>query len=100
MPDTYRARRAVSPVSSSASRDGVGRSDVWSYPTYSPPIQSELFDTDSESDASQSRQMLGRLKLPKPQRPCAVCVQDPGEAPPSWGLCFCCRDVSDRHSDR
>jgi hypothetical protein len=88
MPDTHEARCAVSPVES-ASWEGAGRSDAWSYPTFPPPIQSELFDTDSESDASQSRQMPGRLKLPKPQRPCAVCVQDPGEAPPSWGLCFC-----------
>jgi hypothetical protein len=35
----------------------------------------ELFDTDSESDASQSRQMPGRLKLPKPPGARAVSVR-------------------------
>jgi hypothetical protein len=39
---------------------------VWSYPTFPQSIQSELFDTDSESDPSQSQQIAGRLKLPKP----------------------------------
>ena len=43
-----------------------GPAGVRSYPTFPPPIKSELFDTVSESDPSQSQQIAGRLKLPKP----------------------------------
>jgi hypothetical protein len=82
MPDTHQARHAV-----------FGRSDVWSYPTFPQPIQSELFDTDSESDPAQDQQMLGASSSQSPQVPvwCAR-VQDPSEGQQhlAWGLCFLC----------
>jgi hypothetical protein len=31
-----------------------GPVNVWSYPTFPPPIRTELFYTDSESDPAQS----------------------------------------------
>ena len=40
---------------------------VWSYPTFPPPIQSELFDTDSESDPAQSQQTPGASQPPSPR---------------------------------
>jgi hypothetical protein len=47
--------------------------DAWSCPTFPPPITSELFDTDSESDAAQSQQMPGALSSPPaPQAPVPV----------------------------
>jgi hypothetical protein len=57
-----------------------GPVNEWSYSTFPPPIQSELFYTDSESDQAQSQQMPGAFK-PPPQAPVRyTCVQDPGEA--------------------
>jgi hypothetical protein len=55
---------------------------------FSTAAQSELFDTDSESDTAQCQQMPGAFKPPAPQRPCGMraCVQDPSEARTSWGL--------------
>jgi hypothetical protein len=80
MPDTHQARHAV-----------FGRSDVWSYPTFPQSIQSELFDTDSESDPAQGQQMPGASSSQSPQAPARyTCVQGPNEAAPSWGLCFVC----------
>ena len=69
----------------------VRRPAVWSYPTFPPPIQSELFDTDSESDPAQSQQMLGAFKPPAPKRPCGIRAYKT-LARPRWGLCFCVRE--------
>ena len=59
-----------------------GPANVWSYPTFPPPIQSELFDTDSESDPAQRQQMPGAFKPPPPPKAPVryTWVQDPGEA--------------------
>ena len=64
--------------------------DAWSYPTFLPPLLSELFDTDSESDPAHSQHMPGASKPPRPpKRPTVACVQDLSEA--SLGS-FVCRD--------
>jgi hypothetical protein len=56
---------------------------VWSYPTFPPSVQSELFDTDSEGDRSQSQHMLGPQA--PPQRPCGIrAYKTP--ARPRWDL--------------
>ena len=48
---------------------------------FSTAAQSELFDTDSESDPAQSQQMPGAFKPPAPQAPVRyTCVQDLSEA--------------------
>ena len=56
-----------------------GPANVWHFST---AVQSELFDTDCESDPAQSQQMPGASKPPPPpKRLCGkTCVQDPGEA--------------------
>jgi hypothetical protein len=60
---------------------------VWSYPTFPPPIQSELFDTDSESDPAQNK-CRALSSPPPPKRPCGIrAYKTP--ARPRWGLCFC-----------
>jgi hypothetical protein len=66
-----------------------GPANAWSYPSFPPPIQSELFDTDSESDPAQRQQMPGAFKPPAPQSACAVYVRTRPPARPRWGLCFC-----------
>jgi len=66
-----------------------GPVNVWSYLTSPPPIQSELFDTDSESDPAQRQQMPGAFKPPAPQSACAVYVRTRPPARPRCGLCFC-----------
>ena len=46
---------------------------MWSYPTYPPPIQSELFYTALEKCRAQSQKMLGAFKPPRhPKRPCGM----------------------------
>ena len=73
-----------------------GPVNVWSYPTFPPPIQSELFDTDSESDPAQRQQMPGAFKPPAPKRPCGIrAYKTP--ARPRWGLCFVCREDAHHH---
>jgi hypothetical protein len=48
---------------------------------FSTAAQSELFDTNSESDPAQSQQMPGAFKPPAPQAPVRyTCVQDPSGA--------------------
>ena len=42
---------------------------MWTYPTYPPPIQSELFYTALEKCRAQSQKMLGAFKPPTPQAP-------------------------------
>ena len=42
---------------------------------FSTAAQSELFDTNSESDPAQSQHMPGASKLPRPLSACAVCVR-------------------------
>ena len=55
-----------------------GPANAWSYPSFPPPIQSELFDTDSESDPAQRQQMPGAFKPPAPKAPVRyTCVQGP-----------------------
>jgi hypothetical protein len=64
----------------------IGRVRV--IPLFPPPIQSELFYTDSESDPAHSQQMPGALKPRPPKRPCGIrAYKTP--ARPRWGLCFC-----------
>jgi hypothetical protein len=51
------------------------------FPLFHRRSESELFDTDSESDPAQSQQMPGAFKPPAAQAPVRyTCVQDPGEA--------------------
>jgi hypothetical protein len=55
-----------------------------SYSTYSPSIQSELFDTALENCRAQTQQMPGASQPPSPPRPCGMpCVRDPSVVPPA-----------------
>jgi hypothetical protein len=78
----------------------AGPANVWSYPTFPPPIQSELFDTDSESDPAQRQQMPGAFKPPRPpKRLCGIrAYKTP--ARPRWGLCFVCGGSRPPYRDR
>ena len=49
---------------------------MWTYPTYPPPIQSELFYTALEKCRAQSQKMLGAFKPPDTPSARAVCVRD------------------------
>jgi hypothetical protein len=76
-----------------ASRFGLfGPVNVWSYPTFPPPIQSELFDTDSESDPAQSQQMLGAFKPPDPPSARAVYVRTRPRRGLAGVFAFVCRE--------
>ena len=60
---------------------------MWSYPTYPPPIQSELFYTALEKCRAKSQKMLGAFKPPDTPSARAVCVRTrPQRGHTSWGL--------------
>jgi len=60
---------------------------MWTYPTYPPPIQSELFYTALEKCRAQSQKMLGAFKPPDTPSARAVCVRTrPQRGHTSWGL--------------
>jgi len=68
---------------------------------FSTAAQSELFDTDPESDTAHSQQMPGAFKPPRPPSACAVYVRTRPQLGLAGVFAFVCRedvptDIRDR----
>jgi len=88
MPDTHPSEMRCLTRVESASWDGVGRSDVWIYPTFPPPLRVSYLIQIPKAIRLKVSRCWALPSPPPPKRPRGIRAYK-APARPRWGLCFC-----------